>query len=114
MISSTISWSIAANRKNAIAMTRCGDAGSRLKAKKSSSRSIPQGDEGLQEAEHKALKLFNLRGKKADELHWEGGLVSLTAVTDFAQVLGPDAKELGTLTPPREFNLMFKTICRRA
>ena len=25
-------------------------------------------------------------------------------------MLGPDAKELGTLTPPREFNLMFKTI----
>jgi glycyl-tRNA synthetase len=25
-------------------------------------------------------------------------------------VLGPDAKELATLTPPREFNLMFKTI----
>ena len=29
---------------------------------------------------------------------------------DFAKVLGPDAKELGTLTEPREFNLMFKTI----
>tara|TARA_R110000782_G_scaffold211115_2_gene299066 strand:- start:20246 stop:21811 length:1566 start_codon:yes stop_codon:yes gene_type:complete len=29
--------------------------------------------------------------------------------TDFSRVLGPDAKELGTLTPPRAFNLMFKT-----
>lgn len=29
--------------------------------------------------------------------------------TDFARVLGPDAKELGTLTEPRAFNLMFKT-----
>ena len=28
-------------------------------------------------------------------------------------MLGPDAKELGTLTPPREFNLMFKTYRRR-
>ena len=36
--------------------------------------------------------------------------MSLTTVKDFSQVLGPDAKELGTLTPPREFNLMFKTI----
>ena len=36
-------------------------------------------------------------------------MVSLTTVADFSQVLGPDAKELGTLTPPREFNLMFKT-----
>ena len=29
-------------------------------------------------------------------------------------MLGPDAKELGTLTEPREFNLMFKTYRRRA
>ncbi|MEM9372053.1 MAG: glycine--tRNA ligase [Planctomycetota bacterium] len=29
--------------------------------------------------------------------------------TDFSRVLGPDAKELGTLTEPRAFNLMFKT-----
>lgn len=29
--------------------------------------------------------------------------------SDFAHVLGPDAKELGTLTAPRAFNLMFKT-----
>ena len=28
---------------------------------------------------------------------------------DFSQVLAPDANELGTLTEPREFNLMFKT-----
>src|SRR5208283_3582308 len=69
-----------------------------------------QGDEGLKEAEQKALKYFNLRAKQSEELHWEGDLVCLTAVKDFAQVLGPDAKELGTLTEPREFNLMFKTI----
>ena len=68
-----------------------------------------QGEEGLQEAEHKALKFFNLRAKQVDELHWDGGLLCLTAVPDFSQVLGPDAKEVGTLTPPREFNLMFKT-----
>ena len=36
--------------------------------------------------------------------------MSLTTVTDFSHVLGPDAKSLGTLTEPREFNLMFKTI----
>ncbi|MEN0021229.1 MAG: glycine--tRNA ligase, partial [Planctomycetota bacterium] len=29
---------------------------------------------------------------------------------DFAHVLGPDAASLGTLTPPRAFNLMFDTI----
>jgi glycyl-tRNA synthetase len=68
------------------------------------------GAEGEHAAEQRALKFFNLRAKNADELKWDGPLVSLTTVQDFGQVLGPDAKELGTLTPPREFNLMFKTI----
>jgi glycyl-tRNA synthetase len=68
------------------------------------------GDEGLKEAEHRALKFFNLRAKNVEELKWDGPLVSLTTIPDFAAVLGPDARELGTLTPPREFNLMFKTI----
>jgi glycyl-tRNA synthetase len=67
------------------------------------------GAEGEKEAEQKALKFFNLRAKDAESLKWDGPLVSLTTVKDFSQVLGPDAKELGTLTPPREFNLMFKT-----
>jgi glycyl-tRNA synthetase len=67
------------------------------------------GIEGEQQAEQKALKFFNLRAKNASELQWQTELVSLTTVTEFSQVLGPDAKELGTLTPPREFNLMFKT-----
>lgn len=69
-----------------------------------------EGEEGQKEAEHRALKFFNLRAKNVDELKWDGPLVSLTTVADFSQVLGPDAKELGTLSPPREFNLMFKTI----
>ena len=34
----------------------------------------------------------------------------MPAVTETELVLGPDAKTLGTLTEPREFNLMFKTI----
>jgi len=67
-----------------------------------------EGDE--QEAiQQKALKYFNLRAKNVEELHWQSPIVAQTTVTDFSQVLGPDAKELGTLTPPREFNLMFKT-----
>jgi len=67
------------------------------------------GDEGLAETEQRSLKFFNLRAKDAGQLKWDGPLVSLTTVKDFAQVLGPDAKEPGTLTEPREFNLMFKT-----
>ena len=61
------------------------------------------------ETEQKALKLFNLRKKHADRLQWDGPVVSLTTVDDMSVVLGPDAKELGTLTEPREFNLMLET-----
>jgi glycyl-tRNA synthetase len=68
------------------------------------------GEEGLSETQHRALKFFNLRGKNADELQWQSPLVPLTTVGDLSQVLGPDAKEPGTLMGPREFNLMFKTI----
>jgi glycyl-tRNA synthetase len=59
--------------------------------------------------ERHALKYFKLRAKEADRLSWDGPIVSLTTIDDFAQVLGPDAKEPGTLTEPREFNLMFET-----
>ncbi len=67
------------------------------------------GEEGLQETEQKALKFLKLRAKNAAELLWDGPLLCLTEVNDFKYVLGPDAKSLGTLTEPREFNLMFKT-----
>jgi glycyl-tRNA synthetase len=68
------------------------------------------GAEGAAERQQKALKFFNVRAKNADELQWEGEPVSLAAIKDTSAVLGPDAKTLGTLTEPREFNLMFKTI----
>ena len=67
------------------------------------------GDEGVELTQHKAMKFFNLRGKDAESLAWEGPLVLLTTLNDFSSVLGPDAKTLGTLTAPREFNLMFET-----
>ena len=38
-----------------------------------------------------------------------GHFECLTEVEDLTQVLAPDANKLGTLTEPREFNLMFKT-----
>ncbi|HID76127.1 MAG TPA: glycine--tRNA ligase [Planctomycetaceae bacterium] len=67
------------------------------------------GQEGYEEVEHRALKYFHLRSKDKEELEWKSPLVSLTSVKDLGRVLGPDAKSLGTLTEPREFNLMFKT-----
>ncbi|NLX54792.1 MAG: glycine--tRNA ligase [Planctomycetaceae bacterium] len=61
------------------------------------------------DVEHRALKFFHLRAKDADQLSWDGDFRALPEVTDLSQVLGPDARTLGTLTEPREFNLMFKT-----
>ncbi len=57
----------------------------------------------------RALKYFKLRSKEADQLHWDAEFLALPAVKDPSRVLGPDAKTLGTLTEPREFNLMFET-----
>jgi glycyl-tRNA synthetase len=71
---------------------------------------LPETDHPDQEIAEKALKFFGLRAKQVDQLAWDGPVVSLTQVSDFAAVVGPDAKTLGTLTPPREFNLMFKTV----
>jgi glycyl-tRNA synthetase len=72
--------------------------------------SYQSGDEALAEIELKALKFFNLRSKHKGDLQWGEPLVALPTVEDSSRVLGPDAKQLGTLTGPREFNLMFKTI----
>ena len=71
--------------------------------------SAESADTAGEEIERRALKCFNLRAKDADRLDWQSDLVSLTTVSDFADVLAPEAKEIGTLTAPREFNLMFKT-----
>ena len=38
------------------------------------------------------MKFFNLRGKDADELVWDGPLVSLTTVADFCQCSVPTPK----------------------
>ncbi|MBQ1338719.1 MAG: glycine--tRNA ligase, partial [Thermoguttaceae bacterium] len=61
--------------------------------------------------EQAALRFFGLRKKDADKLTWEGDFMGVDSFEngDFSLVLGPDAKTLGTLTEPREFNLMFKT-----
>lgn len=65
--------------------------------------------EEQQDVQQRALKYFRLRAKEADQLQWVGDFITLPEVDELSRVLGPDAKELGTLTEPREFNLMFKT-----
>ncbi len=63
-----------------------------------------------EEMQQRALKFFNLRAKNAEELAWQGEVTTLPSLNkDFTAALGPDSKTLGTLTEPREFNLMFKT-----
>src|SRR5688572_7286753 len=49
--------------------------------------------------------------KKAEKTFGQVKTVALTSFssTGFAKVLGPDAEKVGTLTEPKQFNLMFKT-----
>jgi glycyl-tRNA synthetase len=67
------------------------------------------GDEALPHTVTRAQKAFGLRAKQVDEIEWQGGLVPLAGNASLAEALGPDATEPGSLTEPREFNLMFET-----
>ncbi|MCA9173488.1 MAG: glycine--tRNA ligase [Planctomycetales bacterium] len=62
-----------------------------------------------EEVTRRAMKFFKLRAKDAEKLSWASEFMTLPQIEDASLVLAPDAKELGTLTEPREFNLMFKT-----
>ena len=57
----------------------------------------------------RAVQFFGYKNKDADRLKWLSGMENLPAQSEFPSVLAPDTQELGTLTNPREFNLMFKT-----
>lgn len=57
----------------------------------------------------RALKLFKMRAKDADQLSWDGESTTLDQIDDLSLALGPHASEPGTLTEPRDFNLMFPT-----
>ncbi len=70
---------------------------------------LAEADSEHEDAQRRALKFFDMRGKDAGQLTWDAKFQSLSSVTDLSQVLAPEANELGTLTEPREFNLMFKT-----
>lgn len=69
----------------------------------------PAGEDEQEHLTKQTLKFFKLRNKHIDDLKWDGPVVCLTTLENFDEVLGPDAKSLGSLTEPREFNLMFKT-----
>lgn len=58
-----------------------------------------------------ALKYFGLKKKYLEKLVWDGETTSLPKLPadKLGDAVGPDATSKGTLTEPREFNLMFKT-----
>ncbi|WP_437191791.1 glycine--tRNA ligase [Planctomicrobium sp. SH527] len=60
----------------------------------------------------RALKVFGMKNKEADKLVWDGAPASLSTIapTEYGSVVAPEASKPGTLTDPRDFNLMFKTI----
>ncbi len=66
-------------------------------------------EQELDEVRRRGMKFFKLRNKDADKLTVAGESISLDKLDSTTEVLAPDAKNLGTLTEPREFNLMFKT-----
>ena len=70
------------------------------------------GAEGEEERQQKALKFFNLRSKKTPTNCMAGRGRLAGHDQRHLAVLGPDAKTPGTLTEPREFNLMFESIMR--
>lgn len=59
-----------------------------------------------------AVKAFGKKKKYADRLQWDGPATTLDKIelSEFCNVVGPGATKAGTLTAPREFNLMMKTI----
>ena len=72
------------------------------------------GDDALPHTVTRALRGFGVRASKVEEIEWLSGLESLAAAVHaqtvtLAEALGPDAGEPGSLTAPREFNLMFET-----
>ncbi|MEM1226879.1 MAG: glycine--tRNA ligase [Planctomycetota bacterium] len=66
-------------------------------------------EQELDDVRRRALKFFKLRAKNADQVSIGSESITLDQLDSHDNVLGPDAKSLGTLTAPREFNLMFKT-----
>ncbi|WP_146403819.1 glycine--tRNA ligase [Planctomycetes bacterium CA13] len=63
----------------------------------------------LDEVRRRAMKFFRLRNKDADKISISNESLTIDRLDSTKEVLAPDAKNLDTLTEPREFNLMFKT-----
>jgi len=63
--------------------------------------------EGEPEVAQKKLKKLGSRAGAPDQ--WEELPLTDLPIAELARVVGPDVTEAGTLTEPRQFNLMFQT-----
>ena len=70
---------------------------------------IAEPDEEAELALEAALGFFGLRRSYADQLAWEGEFGDVSALPNTDDVLAPGATAPGTLTAPRDFNLMLET-----
>jgi len=66
-----------------------------------------QGDEETEGKAQKAAEKYRRKNAEAHEYHFRP-LMEVSAA-HFDRIVGPHAKEKGTLTEPRAFNLMFRT-----
>lgn len=68
----------------------------------------PEAEEALTK---RACKLFGVKSNETHKLNWTTGLSTLSsvAVADYRKVIAPDTATPGTLTEPRDFNLMMET-----
>ncbi len=62
--------------------------------------------EGDEKAEKRLQKLIHSSAKRDD---FEVKPLTEIAVSDFSKIIAPDTREKGTLTEPKDFNLMFHT-----
>ena len=70
---------------------------------------IAEPDEEQELALESALAFFKLRRSYADQLAWDGDFIDIASLPDTENVLAPGATIPGTLTAPRDFNLMLET-----
>ena len=70
---------------------------------------LAESEQELEEVRRRGMKFFKLRSKDADKVIVGSESITLDKLNSTKAVLAPDAKNLDTLTAPREFNLMFKT-----
>ena len=71
--------------------------------------SMEPGEEVAEDITIRALKFFGLKSKYRDKIKWLSEVEPISSIDNLQEVVAPEATKMGTLTEPREFNLMFKT-----